>query len=221
MVAADQRTLPLLEAFTGLVPSAAIQRGCTIGCSGSASMSLVMAVAAGPMQAGAWAAVAGVPAFGVRAAAELGVPPARLVLVAEPPGGMDDGRSADAVAAMIDGFDVVVLGPRLRIRPPVARRLQSRAQSRGAVLITVGTLDGFGCDIQLVAQRQQWEGLGCGHGVATARRVDIELRGRRVPRPQRTVLLLPDVDGDVRAETGVETSVETSVAGIATLARTG
>ncbi|MFT3853125.1 MAG: hypothetical protein QM733_10355 [Ilumatobacteraceae bacterium] len=202
MVAADQRTLPLLDALAALVPAGRVQRGSTVGCTGPASMSLAMAVAAGPLCSGSWAAVAGVPAFGVRAAAELGVPAGRLVLVTEPPGGMDGGRWADAVAAMIDGFDVVVLGPRLRIRPPIARRLQSRAQSRGAVLVTVGVLDGFGCDVQLVATRQIWSGLGDGHGVATARRVDVELRGRRVPRPQRAVLWLPDAAGIVRAETG-------------------
>ena len=213
MVDARERTLPLLDALVGLFPGGAVQRGVTVGCTGPAAVSLAMAVAAGPVCAGSWAAMAGMPALGLRAVTELGVAADRLVLVGEPPGGLDAGRWADAVAAMIDGFDVVVLGPRLRMRAAVARRLQSRAQSRGAVLVTAGVLDGFGCDLQLASGAQQWDGLGDGHGVATARRVEVELRGRRVPRPQRTVLWLPDAAGVLRAET--------AEAEITRLARTG
>ena len=213
MVEARERTLPLVDAFAALFPGGMVQRGMTVGCTGPAAVSLAMAVAAGPVCAGSWTAVAGLPALGLRAITELGVAVDRLVLVAEPPDGLDAGRWADAVAAMIDGFDVVVLGPRLRVRSAVARRLQSRAQSRGAVLVTAGVLDGFGCDLQLASGAQQWEGLGEGHGVATARRVEVELRGRRMPRPLRSVLWLPDAAGVLRAET--------NEAGITRLARTG
>src|SRR4051794_17633261 len=137
--------------------------------------------------------------FGVRAAVELGVSVERLVLVAQPAGGFDDGQWADIVAAMIDGFDIVVLasGAR-RIRPAVARRLQARAQARGAVLVTVGGIDGFVAEVQLTAGRSQWEGLAAGHGVATARRLDVEVGGRRVPGARRATLWLPDIAGRVR-----------------------
>lgn len=211
MTEARERTLPLLGALTGLVPGAALQRGTTVACSGSAAMSLAMTVIAGPVRGGSWAAIAGVPTFGLRAAGELGVTASRLVRVAPPAGGLDANRWADAVGAMIDGFDLVVLGPELRVRPQVARRLQSRAQSRGAVLLTVGAPDGFGADVQLVGLRQWWDGLGDGHGVATARRVEVEVRGRRVPRAQRAMLWLPDADGELRVE----------AAPVLTLARTG
>jgi hypothetical protein len=215
--AARERTVELLPAFTELFAGGVLQRGATVGCVGASAMSLAMAVAAGPVGAGAWLGVAGVPTFGVRAAVELGLPAERLVLVAEPAGGFAEGQWADVVAAMIDGFDVVVLGgAACRVRPAVGRRLQSRLQTRGAVLITVGLLDGFGCDVQLVADRPVWEGLGDGHGVATARRVDVELRGRRIPRPRRSTLWLPDAAGriavvehgrSVAALPGAETAV--------------
>jgi len=197
---AQQRTLPVLEPFAGLLPHGALQRGSTVGCSGSASVSLAMALVAGAVQQhGSWVAVAGMSGFGVRAAVELGISAERVVLVAEPAGGFDDGQWADIVAAMIDGFDVVVLasGAR-RIRPAVARRLQARAQSRGAVLVTVGVLDGFVTDVQLTAERSHWTGLAAGHGVVTARRLDVEVGGRRVPGVRRATLWLPDIAGQVR-----------------------
>ena len=53
--------------------------------------------------------VAGDPAYAA-AAVELGVAPERLVMVAEPAQRFDDAQWADVLAAMIDGFDVVVLG---------------------------------------------------------------------------------------------------------------
>lgn len=199
MVDARERTLPLHEALAGLVPGGALQRGTTVGCSGWAATSLAMTVVAGPVGSGSWAGVAGLTSFGVRAAVELGLDAARIVHVTQQPGG-DPERWADAAAAMIDGFDIVVLGQAGRIRPQIARRLQTRAQSRGAVLVTVGQLDGFSCDVQLVGHRQSWEGLGAGHGVATARQLELEVCGRRVPRAQRALLWLPDADGRVRAE---------------------
>jgi hypothetical protein len=207
-----ERTVELLGAFAELVPGGVLQRGTTVGCAGSAAMSLAMAVAAGPVGQGAWVGVAGVPTFGMSAAVELGIAAQRLVLVNQPPGGFGEGQWADVVAAMIDGFDVVVLGAGVRgVRPAIARRLQARVQTRGAILITVGALDGFGCDLQFVAGRPVWEGLGDGHGIATARRVEVELRGRRMSRPRRASMWLPDAAGRLatgRLATGRLTTAE-------------
>ena len=82
MTEARERTLPLLGVLTGLVPGAALQRGTTVACSGSAAMSLAMTVIAGPVRGGSWAAIAGVPTFGLRRRGELGVTASRLVRVA-------------------------------------------------------------------------------------------------------------------------------------------
>jgi hypothetical protein len=215
--AAKDRTIELLPAFAELVPDG-VQRGATIGCVGPAAVSLAMAVAAGPVGRGAWVGVAGVPTFGMRAAAELGVAAERLVLVTEAPGGFAEGQWADVIAAMIDGFDVVVLGAGVRrVRAAVARRLQSRVQQRGALLVTVGVLDGFGCDLQFAADQPVWEGLGDGHGVATSRRVEVELRGRRMPRPRHSTMFLPDPAGHLAPTADVVAPIATPVS----LRRTG
>ncbi len=212
-VARRERTLALLPAFAELIPGAVVQRGSIVGCEGAAAMSLAIAVAAGPVQQGAWVAVAGASTFGVSAAAELGLTLERLVMVREPSGGFDDGRWADVVAAMIDGFDVVLLGSGARrIRPGIARRLQARVQSRGAVLVLAGRMEAFSCDLQLRAGHQQWTGLGAGHGVAVTRRLQVELHGRRTPRPRLAELMIPAPGGGVEpappdtVQTGIERS---------------
>ena len=209
---ARERTLPVLSAFADLLPHGAIQRGSVIGCHGAAGVSLALALAAGPSRDGAWVAVAGLPHVGVAAAVELGVAPERLVLVAEPAATaqsmgqrFDDARWAEVLAAMIDGFDVLVLGPGTeRVRPGTARRLMARLQARGAVAIVVarpGTgqpgAGPFGADLTLHADGTDWAGLGEGHGVARGRRSVVQVAGRRVPRPRRTHLWLPGAEGSV------------------------
>jgi hypothetical protein len=190
-VAAGERTLPVHESLVGLLP--ALQRGSTVACGGRAGVSLALALAAAPSREGAWVGVAGLAELGIRAAAEMGVALERLVMITgDPPWG-------DVLTAMIDGFDVVVLGPRVgqgigRLGGGAARRLQARAQSRGVVMLTVG-VPMFGADLQFTADGDEWVGLGDGHGVASGRRVLVELSGRRMPRARRATMWLPDANG--------------------------
>lgn len=202
--AAQQRSLPVLAAFGELLPSAAVQRGSVVGCAGAAAVSLALAFAAGPSQAGAWVGVAGLPQVGVAAAVELGVAPQRLVMVSQPAQRFDEARWAEVLAAMIDGFDVVLVGPEAQgVRAATARRLLARLQSRGAVMVTVAAPSAepgagpFGADLRMEAAGVAWEGLGDGHGVARSRRAEVHLSGRRVPRPRRAELWLPGPDGTV------------------------
>ncbi|MDP9464711.1 MAG: hypothetical protein M3P52_08815 [Actinomycetota bacterium] len=186
-VAASERTLPVHESLAGLLP--ALKRGSTVACGGQAGVSLALALAAAPSREGAWVGVAGLPELGIRAAADLGVALERLVMVAgDPPW-------VDVLAAMIDGFDVILVGRRVgRLGGGAVRRLQARAQSRGVVMLTVG-VPAFGADLQLTADDDQWVGLGDGHGVASGRRVLVELGGRRMPRARRATMWLPDANG--------------------------
>ncbi len=194
---AAERTLPLLPAFAALMTTPTVQRGSVVGCSGAAAVSLALALAAGPSQQGSWVAVVGMPMLGLAAAAEAGVALERLVAVVEPDTPFDDTRWADLLAACIDGFDVLLLGPGTQqVRPATARRLTARLQSRGAVAITVGA-PVFGADLRFECTSATWSGLGDGHGVARQRRAAVELTGRRVPRARRAELLLPDADGRV------------------------
>jgi hypothetical protein len=212
---ARERTLPALAELSPLLPMGALQRGSVIACCGAAGVSLALALAAGPSREGAWVGVAGLHGLGVAAAVELGVAPERMVLVNEPgraPGlRFGDATWAEVLAAMIDGFDVVVLGPAAigGVRPATARRLVARLQSRGAVAVMIGGNpagvnpaggnpaggDTFPADLTLTADGLQWHGLGAGHGVAHGRQASVQAGGRRMPRPRRAHLWLPGNDG--------------------------
>ena len=197
-VVARERTLAVLPAFESLLPGAVLQRGNVVACEGVAATTLALALTAGPSQAGAWVAVAGFPHAGIEAAVELGVAPARLVMVTEPTARFNDATWGDVLAAMIDGFDVVLLGPATsRVRASTARRLLARAQARGVVIVTVGANVAFSSDLRLEVAQANWQGLGEGSGVAHSRRAQVQLSGRRVPRPRHAELLLPAANGQI------------------------
>jgi len=197
-VAASERTLPVHDSLVGLLPS--LQRGSTVACSGPAAVSLALALASAPSREGAWVGVAGLPELGIRAASDMGVAGERLVRVTGDPSWVD------VLAAMIDGFDVVVVGRRVgRLAGGAVRRLQARAQSRGIVMLTVG-VPALGADLQISAEQGTWIGLGNGHGVASGRQLVVEVGGRRVPRPRRATMWLPDANGSIAdAGDGVDT----------------
>ena len=139
-----------------------------------------------------------VPWLGVEAAAELGVPLERLVRIdpAEP----DDAVAwADLVAAVLDGFELVVTRVPRRVNAGVLRRVQSRVQAREGVLLAVGDPGPLGVDVAMEASTPVWEGVEHGAGHLRGRRVTVVASGRRIPRPRRADLWLPGPDGVVAA----------------------
>jgi hypothetical protein len=196
---AREQVLPLHEGLVPLLPGGALPRGTTVAVRGSAATSLGLALAAGPSQAGGWTVAIGLPALGLQAAAELGVSLARLVLVAVP----EPRQWAAVVATALDGFDVVLLRAPREVRPAEARRLQARARQRGPVLVALGaagaggTPRGLEADLTLRAGDSRWEGVGEGYGHLRARRVAVEVGGRRARTAHHSVWL-PDAEGRIR-----------------------
>ena len=80
-------------------------------------------LAAGASAAGAWCAIAGVPQLGVRAAADVGLDPGRMLLIAEPGPGWPQ-----VVVSLLDGCELVLL--RLPARPPPSRPPRCGASSK-------------------------------------------------------------------------------------------
>src|SRR5919197_6254972 len=189
----EERPLPVLPPLAPLLPHGALRRGSTVVVQGTPS--LLLALLAGPSQAGSWCAVVGMPALGLVAAAEAGVALDRLPLVPAP--GTD---WASVAAALLDALDVVVVAPRSRIRDADARRLAARARQRGSVLVPFGVpaAGGEGADLWLTVGDARWKGLGDGHGHLKARQVEVRCAGRgSAARPRRARLLLPDPGGGV------------------------
>jgi hypothetical protein len=141
--------------------------------------------------------VAGLPTVGLAAAAGFGVALERVVLVGSTPAG----TWGTVVATLVDAFDIVLArtGPRLRLGD--ARRLAARARERGSVLVMLGPGDdNLGRDLRFTVVGTAWEGLEDGHGHLRARRVTVEVGGRRgADRPRRVELWLPAADGSVAA----------------------
>ncbi|WP_208028415.1 hypothetical protein [Rhabdothermincola sediminis] len=196
VVLAREQTLPVLPALAGLLPDGALPRGTVVSVGGEAATTLALSLAAGPSAAGSWVAGVGLPALGLAAAAETGMALERLVLVAEPP----RASWGSVMAALVDGFDVILLGTARRVRAAEARRLIARSRERGSVLVILGTgpEGALETDLRLRSGSVRWEGLGRGHGHLRARRVTVEASGRRrAARPRRLTLWLPGPDGAI------------------------
>lgn len=185
----DADLLPVLPALRELLPFGALQRGSVVAA-GDWSM-LCMALAAGPVASGAWCAAAGIAEFGVAAAADAGLDPARLLLVP------DFGPNwPQVVASLLDGCDLVLLRPPDRASAQVRRRLEAAVRRYGAVLLVAGAWEG--AQVRLRVTSQAWAGIGMGHGRLRGRRVRVVADGRgEWSRAQAHWLWLPGPDGTV------------------------
>jgi hypothetical protein len=199
-VLAGEGILPVLDVFRDLLPAGGLPRGSVV-TSGDWGL-LSLALAAGASATGAWCALVGVPALGVRAAADAGLEPGRLVLVADP-----GGNWPQVVASLLDGFDLVLL--HLAGQQPAAqlrRKLEAVARRHGSVLLVAG--DWPGAQARLVVAEQEWTGIGVGHGRLRARKARVVVSGRGAgQRPRSRWLWLPGPDGAV-APVATETAVE-------------
>ncbi|WP_328617212.1 hypothetical protein OHS18_13300 [Amycolatopsis sp. NBC_00355] len=200
--------LPVLSTVAGLLPGGGLRRGSTVSVLGSTS--LVLALLAEATQTGSWAAIAGMPDLGLVAAAELGVDLDRIALIPDP------GPELVAVlSALVDGFDLVVLGQTVcRGAPPqLVRRLAGRLRTRGAVLLTAGPWPG--ADVELRLSGHTWRGTSPdGHGYLQACDVVVSSRGRgAATRPHSMPLQLPGAGGAVAASEPRATRPLVEVAG--------
>jgi hypothetical protein len=209
------QVLPVLAPLRPLLPAGGLRRGITVevgvgslvrpqSVSQSVSVSqsaaaggpveevasggsaLLLALVAGPSQAGSWCALVGAPGVGVAAASEAGVDLAHLALVPTPGAGW-----ARVVAALVEGFDLVAVRPPAGASAADRRTLTARARHHGAVLLSLGSWPG--AEVRLSATSSVWEGLGAGHGRLRARRVVVRAGGRGAAggRPRAVELWLP------------------------------
>jgi hypothetical protein len=191
-----EHRLPVLPALEGVLPGAGLRRGATVSVTAAGvggATSLALALVAQASMAGSWIATVGLPSLGLVAADELGVALERLVLVAAP----ERDAWGGVVAALVDGFDLVILqAGRTGVRPADGRRLVARARERGSVLVQLGAGWPEGADLTLQITRARWEGLDDGHGHLRARKVRVVRGGRgEAAQPQRVDLWLPGPSG--------------------------
>jgi len=178
-------TLPVLEAFTTLLPDGGLRPGSSVQIGGVGATSIALALCAKATQ-DSWTAIVGLPSIGLRAANELGVDLDHIVVVGE--------QTVDVFAAVIDAFDVVLACPPPQRKAP---RINARVRERDAVLIVLGTLAEN--DLTIVGSAPQWHGIGNGHGHLAARTLHVTATGRRAAaRPREVTIWLPDENGEIR-----------------------
>jgi len=196
--------LPVLPALAGLLPSGGLMRGSVVTTEEWGLLSL--ALAAGAAAEGAWCAIAGVPSVGVRAAADAGLDPGRLVLIPDPGQGWPQ-----VVAALLDGFDIVLLRPPEQPPAQLRRKLEAAARRYGSVLLVAG--DWPGAQARLAVIEEEWIGIGDGHGRLRARRARVVASGRGAgERPRGCWLWLPGPDGSVTAAAARRSAVTGDIA---------
>jgi hypothetical protein len=182
----------VLPALRSLLPAGGLPRGSVVAVGGGWGL-LCLALAAGASMDGAWCAVAGLPEFGVRAAAEAGLDPDRLLLVADPGPGWPQ-----VVSSLLDGCEIVLLRPPGRPSAGLRRKLEAGVRRHRGVLLVAG--EWAGAQARLFVACHEWVGIGPGHGRLRARRAQVVAEGRgAASRPRARWLWLPGPDGSIAA----------------------
>lgn len=187
------RTLPVPVALTSLFPGGALARGTVVQVSGSTSVLLALAAAAGAD--GAWSVLAALPHVGWRAAAGAGLALDRVAVVPVP--GPD---AAGVLGALVDGFDVLVVGRCSALSERDRRSLTARVRARGAVLLSGAEWPG--AQQALRVTRTGWEGLGQGWGHLVDQELTVRATGRGTASGTREVRVRLGRDGLLGAAPG-------------------
>lgn len=154
------------------------------------SMSLAMALMAGPSADGAWCGVVGTAELGLEAAAAAGVELQRTILVPDP------GEAwLEVVAALVDVLGVVVLRAPAHVAAKDVSRMSARLRQRGGILIAYG--DWPRSEARLSLREIEWSGVGRGHGHLQTRQVTVEVQRGTAPARRRR-LWMPDASQTIR-----------------------
>lgn len=186
----DAPVLPVHPALAELLPGGGLRAGCVYALDPSSA--LVMALMAGPSQAGAWCAAIGMPELGAEAGEQAGVELERLVLIPDP-----GPRWLAVVATVAEVMPVVAVRPPARAKDAEVARLGARLRDRGAVLLVQGAWPQAEATLSL--SEPMWSGVGSGFGYLSSREVTVTSGSRRWPVPRSSRLVLPARGGGVEA----------------------
>jgi hypothetical protein len=105
----------------------------------------------GATQRDRWVALVGWPELSPVALAEAGVDLERVVVVPD-----TGGRTAGILAALLDGIEFVVVGPRARLTASERRRLLARARQRATTILSPAPWEGAA--LTLDVEQTRWSG---------------------------------------------------------------
>ncbi|WP_419993725.1 hypothetical protein [Streptomyces boninensis] len=179
---------PVTSGLESLLPGGRLRPGSAVSVGRDLPLLLALAAPAAA-EAGAWAVI-GLPQLGVLAAESMGLDVGTGLWVDKP-----GPRWPDVVATLAEAVPVLLLGPLGPAPDRLARRLAAVLRRTGTVLLTTGPWEGAGLRMAVTASR--WEGVGAGHGLLRARRVQVTATGRGAAggAPRTAQLWLPGPDG--------------------------
>jgi len=200
-VLSHERTLPVDPALESVVPTGHLQRGSTIAVHGIGATSFALATVGQAVRDGAFLAIVAPESFGLAACLDFDIPLRRVVqfVLGAGPNSVPNQSWAQAVASILEGFDLVILADRRRVGSSQARQLLARNRERGSVMMRVGGPSWpDAADMRFDVSAPEWSGLGQGHGYLQERRVTVQVAGRRHHGRQRAhQVLLPSAAGGV------------------------
>ena len=181
---AHERTLPVASGLHELLPRGALQRGTTVAAHGVGATSFSLALVAEAVRQGSFLAVIAPRSFGLGACLDFEIPLRRVVQFVLPEQGRSDGGGgagwAQLVAAIVEGFDAVIVADRRRVTGSQARQLGARVRERGTVLVRAGGPSWpDAADLRYDLAAPTWQGLGAGHGQLDSRVMRVQIAGRR------------------------------------------
>lgn len=173
-----EEVLPLPTGLGDLVPGG-LRRGTAIQVMGSRALLLSLAAAASTAPGSElWCAVVAMPDIGLAAAAEAGLCLDRTIVIPRP--GPD---AASVLGAVIDGVDLVLLGPCPALSPSDRRSLGHRLRHREAVLLVAEAWPAASAVLEVGAR--SWYGVGSGEGVLAGREITVMSRARGMGQPRQ------------------------------------
>ncbi|HLS02524.1 MAG TPA: hypothetical protein VK054_11195 [Beutenbergiaceae bacterium] len=143
--------------------------GVTVGVSGS--MGLLLAMVGKAVKEDGWVAFVGLPTLGAAAAREFGVDLTRTVFIPAP-----GSQVMRVLATVIDGFDVVAVGPEVAVSPGRQGSVVGRARSQETVLFVPPWPQ---VPIRVEAKTVAWHGVGQGYGYLREHHLAVEVRSPR------------------------------------------
>ena len=192
------------ETLSPLLPEGGIRRGTAVAVNGHGSVTLAVALAAEASRRGSWVAAVGMADLGVAALAERGIDLDHWALVDLSERGRDRNITADVLGAVVGGFDLVLVGPAIRVEGATARRLLARMREHGSSVIcalgsaSADTAASLQPEVRLMIEQTLWTGIDDGHGRLLARQAEVAVGGRgAASRPRRIAMWLPSEDGRV------------------------
>lgn len=200
---AHERTLPVDETLQSVLPAGALRRGSNIAVHGTGATSFALGLVGEAVRSGSFLAVVADQSFSLGACIDFDIPLRRVVQVNLAKGSQGGSKQrSQVIAALVDGFDVVVVADRQPTRAREARQLISRTRERGAVLLRVGGPPwAEAADLRFDVGEPRWHGLGEGHGHLQSRQVAVKVAGRRIGAGRTHQLLIPAAKGGIAAVT--------------------